>query len=84
MQSSSPGAPGSPIPLPDQVLSILEVARDLHCSKAHVYNAIAGQVLGVTPLPAIRMGRRVLVRRRSLEAWKDANESAPAVENATA
>lgn len=57
-----------------EVLTIPEVARHLRCSKAHVYNAINGKVEGVTPLPAIRMGRRKLVRRSSLEAWKRANE----------
>ena len=60
----------------EQVLTIPEVAADLRCSKAHVYNAINGRVTGVTSLPAIRFGRRKLVRRTTLEAWKRANERA--------
>jgi hypothetical protein len=62
----------------DDVLTIFEVARDLRCSKAHVYNAINGKVAGVSPLPAITMGRRKLVRRSSLERWKQANERSAA------
>ena len=59
----------------DPILTIQEVADDLRCSKAHVYNAINGTVEGVSPLPAIQMGRRKLVRRSTLERWKDANET---------
>jgi hypothetical protein len=56
------------------ILSITEVALNLRCSKAHVYNAINGKITGVSQLPAIPMGRRKLVRRCSLESWKVANE----------
>ena len=58
-----------------EILSIHEVAANLRCSKAHVYNAINGKITGVTRLPAICMGRRKLVRRASLENWKQANEA---------
>ena len=58
----------------DPVLTVLEVAADLRCSKAHVYNVINGRVHGVTVLPAITMGRRKLVRRSTLEHWKRSNE----------
>jgi excisionase family DNA binding protein len=57
-----------------EILSITEVALNLRCSKAHVYNAINGKITGVSQLPAIPMGRRRLVRRSSLESWKSANE----------
>ncbi len=57
------------------ILTAEEVAHELRCSKAHVYNAIAGKVRGVSPLPAITMGRRKLVRREALERWKRANEN---------
>jgi len=60
----------------DEVLTAAEVATELRCSKAHVYNTIAGKVEGVSPLPAICMGRRKLVRRSALEEWKRINESA--------
>jgi excisionase family DNA binding protein len=58
----------------DEILTVAEVAADLRCSKAHIYNVINGKVSGVTALPAITMGRRRLVRRSSLEHWKNANE----------
>ena len=57
-----------------QLLTVPEVAAELRCSKAHVYNAIKGNVTGITRLPAISMGRRKLVCRNSLERWKRANE----------
>jgi excisionase family DNA binding protein len=62
---------------PGGVLNVTEVAKLLHCSKAHVCNAINGKVRGVTPLPAISMGRRKLVRRQSLEAWLSQNDPTP-------
>ena len=58
----------------DEILTAQQVADELHCSKAHVYNVIKGKVKGVSQLPAIPMGRRKLVRRISLEQWKQANE----------
>ncbi len=58
----------------DEILTAQQVADELHCSKAHVYNAINGKVNGVSQLPAIPMGRRKLVRRVSLEQWVQANE----------
>lgn len=60
-----------------EILSVAEVAGLLRCSKAHVCKAIGGKVAGVTPLPAISMGRRKLVRRQSLEAWLAQNDPAP-------
>ena len=58
----------------DVVLTIPEVAAELRCSKAHVYNVINGRVKGVSSLPAIIMGRRKLVRRSTLDRWKAENE----------
>ncbi|HYL97430.1 MAG TPA: hypothetical protein VEZ90_00630 [Blastocatellia bacterium] len=58
----------------ERVLTIGEVARELRCSKAHVCNVINGKVKNVFRLPAISMGRRKLVRRGTLEWWKQANE----------
>jgi excisionase family DNA binding protein len=58
-----------------EILTVAEVAVELRCSKAHVYNVISGKVDGVHPRPAICMGRRKLVRRATLEAWKKSNES---------
>lgn len=58
----------------DRVLTIAEAAAELRCSKPHVYNAIRGLVPGTSPLPAISIGRRKLIRRSTLERWKAANE----------
>lgn len=57
-----------------EVLTLAEVATSLRCSKAHVCNAINGKLKGVTPLTAIAMGRRKLVRRATLAAWLAAND----------
>jgi excisionase family DNA binding protein len=62
------------MPIQDEVLTVGEVAAELRCSKAHVQNAINGKVEGVSPLPAIHMGRRKLIRRSALERWKRLNE----------
>jgi excisionase family DNA binding protein len=66
------------------ILTVAEVAAELRCSKAHVYNAIAGKVSGVSPLPAILMGRRKLVRRAALEQWKTTNEGCGGNDNISA
>jgi len=59
----------------DSILTIEQVAQGLKCSKSHVYNIINGRVPGVKkPLPVICLGRKKLVRRAALEAWKLANE----------
>ena len=58
----------------DPVMTAAEVAADLRCSKAHVYKLLDGQIPGVMRLPVIRIGRRKLVRRNSLERWKSASE----------
>lgn len=67
----------------DEILTVAEVAVELRCSKAHVYNTIAGKVEGVSPMPAIAMGRRKLVRRSALEQWKRTNESGGSGDNLT-
>jgi excisionase family DNA binding protein len=59
----------------DTVLTVHEVAHELKCSKAHVYNLINNRVAGVKPLPTISLGRKKLIRRSSFEAWKRANEA---------
>jgi hypothetical protein len=59
-----------------EIMTVAEVAADLCCSKAHVCKAIRGLVRNVSPLPAIAMGRRKLIRRGALEQWKRENENA--------
>jgi len=58
----------------DNTLTVHEVAGDLRCSKAHVCNLINGKVKNTPRLPAIRLGRRILVQRATLELWKKASE----------
>lgn len=59
----------------DPLLTVKELAAELRCSKPHVYKAIRGEIVGVSRLPSISMGRKRLVRRSSLEKWKRENES---------
>src|ERR1019366_3398522 len=59
---------------PAAVLTVMEVARALRCSKAHVHHLIAGTVRGVRPLPSLWLGRRRLILRASFNAWMSANE----------
>ena len=60
----------------DEILTVVEVARELRCSKAHVSKAISGKLSNVTPLPVVPMGRRKLVRRAALLKWIEENERA--------
>jgi excisionase family DNA binding protein len=51
------------------LLTLASVAKLLHCSKAHVSNVLAGRIPDCPPIPAVRFGRRRLVRREALAAW---------------
>jgi excisionase family DNA binding protein len=51
------------------LLTVAEVASILHVSKAHISNIVAGRVRGCQAIPAIRLGRRTLIRRESLLLW---------------
>jgi excisionase family DNA binding protein len=57
-----------------QVMTVPEVAEALRVSKAHVHNLINRHVRGAKPLPSVRIGRRRLVRRSSLDEWIKASE----------
>jgi hypothetical protein len=57
------------------LLTVVEVARELRCSKAYVHHLIAGTVRGVRPLPSLWLGRRRLVLRTSLNAWMQTQEN---------
>jgi excisionase family DNA binding protein len=63
-----------PRELADDIMTVAEVSADLRCSKAHTYHLINGTVRGVSPLPAISIGRLRRVRRSALEEWKRTNE----------
>ena len=56
------------------ILTVIEVARELRCSKSHVHHLIEGRVRGMQPLPSLWLGRRRVVRRASLDEWIKANE----------
>jgi len=58
------------------LLTMAEVAKLLHCSKAHLCNLVAGRVAGCAPIPALRLGRRILIRPGSLAQWIEQNEAA--------
>jgi hypothetical protein len=58
------------------LLTMREVAAMLHISKAHACNLVAGKVRGCAPIPALHLGRRMLVRRESLLEWVGQNEHA--------
>src|SRR5262249_8611522 len=57
-----------------EILTVRDVALELRCSVAHVYNVINGKVKNVSRLPSIPMGRRKLIQRDTLEQWKKNNE----------
>ena len=58
----------------NEILTAKEVADELRCSKAQVYKLMNGEVKERTVLPHLALGRKKVVRRSSLEAWKRANE----------
>jgi hypothetical protein len=58
-----------------EILTIVEVAEILRCSKAHVCKIINGHVAGTPKLPSIGLGRRKLVRRTTLLQWISDNEA---------
>ena len=58
-----------------EMLTLRDVALELRCSVAHVYNVINGKVKNVPRLPTIAIGRRKkLIQRDTLEEWKRSNE----------
>lgn len=60
---------------PARVLNLAEAAALVRCSRAHLSNVVNGKVHGIPRLPAVRIGRRVLFRRESLERWLQQVES---------
>lgn len=61
-------------PIESNVMTVIEVANALRCSRAHVHNLIGGRVRGLAPLPAIHLGRRSLIRKETLEQWLESSE----------
>jgi hypothetical protein len=58
-----------------KVLNLAEAAALVRCSRAHLSNVVNGKVHGIPRLPTVRIGRRVLFRRESLELWLQQVES---------
>jgi Helix-turn-helix domain len=58
-----------------KVLNLAEAAALVRCSRAHLSNIVNGKVQGIPRLPTVRIGRRVLFRRESLELWLQEVES---------
>jgi excisionase family DNA binding protein len=56
------------------LLSLTEASEILHVSKSHLSNIVAGRVRGCNAIPAIRLGRRMLIRRESLLSWIEQND----------
>ena len=54
----------------DLILTAKEVAADLRCSKSQVYRLMRGEVDGLKVLPHLAIGRKRVVPRSALEAWK--------------
>lgn len=61
------------------ILTLVEAASFLRCSKSHLSNILNGKVQGIPPLPTVRVGRRVVFWRESLEEWVREVESAELV-----
>lgn len=57
------------------LLTLAEVAKLLHCPKAHIGKVVSGRVRNCPAIPCVRLGRRKLVRRESLVRWIEENES---------
>ena len=71
------GSDSRPGPREHGSLTVIEVAAELPCSKAHVHHLITGTVPGVKPLPFLWLGRRRLILRASLEEWLRESEKHP-------
>jgi hypothetical protein len=71
---STPGSDFRQTPRQHGILTVIEVAAELRCSKAHVHHLITGKVPGVRPLPSLWLGRRRLVLRASFEEWLKSSE----------
>lgn len=67
---------GQPDGAVSKVLNLAEAAALVRCSRAHLSNIVNGKIRGIPRLPAVRIGRRVLFRRESLELWLQQVESA--------
>jgi excisionase family DNA binding protein len=59
----------------DPLLTATEVSEELRCSKTQVYRLMKGEVPGLNVLPHLRLGRKKVIPRSTLELWKRQNIS---------
>jgi excisionase family DNA binding protein len=50
------------------VLTLSEAARELRCSKSHLYRILSGKITA-PPLPVFHIGRKALIRTPALHQW---------------
>jgi len=62
-----------------KVLNLAEADALVRCSRAHLSNVVNGKIHGIPRLPTVRIGRRLLFRRESLEQWLQQVESVTAL-----
>jgi len=60
-----------------QFLTLAEAAKLLRFSRSHLSNVLHGKVQDLPHLPRIRVGRRVLLHRETLERWVREVETGP-------
>ena len=58
-----------------EILTMVEAAAILRCSKAHLCHLLQGKVQGVPLLPFVAIGRRKLIRRIALMRWIESVEN---------
>lgn len=75
LNESEPAPEGKEAAVP-VVLNLAEAAALVRCSRAHLCNIVHGKIRGIPLLPTVRIGRRVLFRRESLEQWLEEVEAA--------
>ena len=51
------------------ILTLEETARFPRVSKSHASKLANGKIRGTKPLPFVRLGRRMLIRREALLSW---------------
>ncbi len=67
-----------PVPAPesDDILDLAGAAEVLHISPSHMSNLVNGKIKGLPPVPHVKAGRAVRIRRRALMRWFAEQEQA--------
>jgi len=58
-----------------KVVDVAEAGASVRCTRAQPCNLIPHKLPGISSLPSVRIGRRVLFRRESLEQWLEEVET---------